>query len=87
MPLVLLSRRLRSTAPGRARTGLRPWGPTRHGAPGNESSATYLLRSYRRHQGTGRLLLVQILGRVNGERFWSGYIRQAYLNRVSVTRH
>jgi hypothetical protein len=26
---------LRSAASGRTRTGLRPWGPTRHGAPGS----------------------------------------------------
>ena len=31
---------LRSAAPGHARTGLRPWGPTRHGAPGNERAST-----------------------------------------------
>jgi hypothetical protein len=30
-----------SAALRRARTGLRPWGPTRHGAPGNQA-ATYL---------------------------------------------
>jgi hypothetical protein len=28
-----------SAAPGRARAGLRPWGPTRHGAPGNQAPA------------------------------------------------
>jgi hypothetical protein len=33
---------LRSAAPGRARAGLRPWGPTRHGAPGNQAAVTYL---------------------------------------------
>ena len=27
-----------STAPGRARAGLRPWGPTRHGGPGKHAA-------------------------------------------------
>ena len=33
-PYLIKAAPLRSAAPGRARTGLRPWGPTRHGAPG-----------------------------------------------------
>ena len=34
LPYLIKAAPLRSAAPGRARTGLRPWGPTRHGAPG-----------------------------------------------------
>ena len=40
---------LRSAAPGHARTGLRPWGPTRHGGPGDEVSIPQIGPAYRHH--------------------------------------
>ena len=37
-PYLIKAAPLRAAAPGHARTGLRPWGPTRRGEPGSQGS-------------------------------------------------